>query len=109
MNVQSKVASTRSCTNAIACLRQQESGPLSQWLHGHLFEHVLPFWQRQAIDGAGGIFTCLDDRGAVLSTDKWLWSQWRAVWVFSRIYNRLDRDARWLRLARHISDFCLRH
>jgi N-acylglucosamine 2-epimerase len=82
---------------------------MAAWLRAHLFGHVLPFWERYAFDEQGGLFTCVSDAGAILSTDKWLWSQWRAVWVFSRIYRTLDRDERWLRRARDIAEFCLRH
>jgi mannose/cellobiose epimerase-like protein (N-acyl-D-glucosamine 2-epimerase family) len=100
--------STRSCLRAIEQLRTDNSAGMAGWLRAHLFEHVLPFWTRHAIDERGGLFTCISDRGEVLSTDKWLWSQWRAVWVFSRIYNQLDRDPRWLALAQQIAAFCLR-
>lgn len=81
---------------------------MAAWLREHLFGHVLSFWEHHAIDERGGILTCISDSGDVLSTDKWLWSQWRAVWVFSRIYNQLDRDPKWLRFALQISDFCRR-
>src|SRR5690606_35592170 len=78
------------------------------WLRRHLFGHVLPFWEAHALDQAGGLLTCISDSGEILSTDKWLWSQWRAVWVFRRIYNRLQPDPRWLEPARQIADFCIK-
>jgi N-acylglucosamine 2-epimerase len=78
------------------------------WLREHLFDHVLSFWERHAIDDQGGLLTCISDSGRVLGTEKWLWSQWRAVWVFSRVYNELERDPKWLRLALQISEFCRR-
>jgi N-acylglucosamine 2-epimerase len=79
-----------------------------QWLRPHLFGHVLPFWSKHAVDEQGGLCTCISDAGTILSTDKWLWSQWRAVWIYSRIYNQLDRNPQWLQLARQIAEFCLR-
>lgn len=82
---------------------------MAAWLRHHLFGHVMPFWEKHAIDERGGLCTCLDDSGAILSTEKWLWSQWRAVWVFSKIHNSLDRDARWIARAEHIAEFCARH
>ncbi len=96
------------CLNAVASLRKGETAPMAKWLRGHLFGHVLPFWERHAVDEKGGLLTCITDAGEVTSTEKWLWSQWRAVWVFSRIYNQLDRDPRWLQLAQHIARFAMR-
>ncbi len=78
-------------------------------LRGCLFDSVLPFWKKHAIDQAGGLNTCLGDDGQVISRDKWLWSQWRAVWVFSKLYNDFGRDPQWLDLARHIYRFVAAH
>jgi N-acylglucosamine 2-epimerase len=101
-------AAKRACEAALQQLRAGQRAPMAQWLRAHLFGHVMPFWERHGLDERGGLNTCVDDTGRILSTDKWLWSQWRAVWVFSRIYNRVDRDPRWLDYARQISAFCTR-
>lgn len=81
---------------------------LRGFLHDHLLQQVLPFWERHAMDPAGGINTCLSDDGTVQSRDKWLWSQWRAVWVFSRAFNCLGRNPRWLEIAHQIAQFASR-
>lgn len=94
---------------ALQALRAGDGAGLAAWLRGQLFGHVLPFWTKHAFDPRGGLCTCISDSGEILSTDKWLWSQWRAVWVFSRIYQTLDRDPVWLERARGIADFCLQH
>jgi N-acylglucosamine 2-epimerase len=70
-----------------------------------LFRQVIPFWLEHAVDRDGGLNTCLTDEGRLVSRDKWLWSQWRAVWVFSRLY-RQTKDGRYLELAEHIVKFC---
>jgi N-acylglucosamine 2-epimerase len=101
-------AATTGCLEAVEHLKSGNTSPMARWLHAHLFEHVLPFWTRHAIDERGGLCTCINDRGEILTTDKWLWSQWRAVWVFSHIYRQLDPQPRWLELARQIAEFCLR-
>lgn len=100
---------TQQHRHALAALRSGDRAPLAAWIRSHLFDHVLPFWTRHAVDDRGGLNTCLSDRGEILSTDKWLWSQWRAVWVFSRLFNRHGRNPEWLRLARHIAHFCMRY
>jgi len=71
-----------------------------------LLERVVPFWLRHAIDRRhGGILTCISDEGQVFSTDKYMWSQLRAIWTFSALYNRVERRPEWLDVARHIFDF----
>ncbi len=77
-------------------------------LRAHLLESIVPFWTRHALDPAGGINTCIRDDGTVVSRDKWLWSQWRAVWVFAALYNRIERRADWLDTAKAIRDFTMR-
>ncbi len=71
-----------------------------------LLERVVPFWLTHAIDWQnGGILTCISDEGRVLSEDKYMWSQLRAIWTFSALYNRIEPRAEWLDVARHIFDF----
>jgi N-acylglucosamine 2-epimerase len=96
------------CHQAMRALRSGDTKPMAGWIEDHLFGHVLPFWERQ-FDAQGGLFTCVDATGKVLSTEKWLWSQWRAVWVCSRLHRRLGRDSPWLQRALQIAGFCLRH
>jgi N-acylglucosamine 2-epimerase len=82
---------------------------LSSFYRDHLFNSVLPFWTTHAIDEDGGINTCIRDDGRVINRDKWLWSQWRAVWVFSHLYNDFGQDTQWLNHARHIYGFVTQH
>ncbi|MEO6874670.1 MAG: AGE family epimerase/isomerase [Opitutaceae bacterium] len=107
--LRSALESKRTCEAALRQLRQGERPPMAQWLRAHLFGHVMPFWEKHGVDELGGFNTCVDDTGRILSTDKWLWSQWRAVWVFSRIHNRIDPDPRWLRSAKEIAAFCVKN
>ena len=59
----------------------------------HLHQKILPFWLNHCIDHRnGGINNCVRDDGKLLSTDKYLWSQGRALWVFSHLYNAHDND-----------------
>ena len=75
----------------------------------HLLEFVAPFWPRHAIDREyGGLFSCIDDAGKVLSTEKYMWSQARAMWTFSALYGRMERKQVWLDMARSQYDFCRR-
>jgi N-acylglucosamine 2-epimerase len=82
---------------------------LRNFLARHLLEEIVPFWTRHAIDPAGGLNTCLRDDGSLINRQKWLWSQWRAVWVFARLYNQIDARPEWLDLALHIHRFASAH
>jgi|UniRef100_UPI004049A348 N-acylglucosamine 2-epimerase len=101
--------STTAIKQALAAARQSNEVELTAWLRHHLLEHVMPFWERHSTDEFGGIVNCLSDTGEVMLTEKWLWSQWRAVWVFSRLYNTIDRNPKWLERARGIAEFCLQN
>ncbi len=76
----------------------------------HLLDDVLPFWLDHAIDReCGGINTCIEDDGTILSYDKYMWSQWRAVWVFANLVNRLEPRPEWRDAAETIYRFAARH
>ena len=53
-----------------------------------LLEDVIPFWVRHGWDQLyGGVITSLDRDGSVLDTDKSVWFQGRAGWMFATLYN----------------------
>jgi len=71
-----------------------------------LLERVAPFWLEHAIDWQnGGLLTCISDEGEVLSQDKYLWSQLRAIWTFSALHNKIESRQEWLDVAQHIFEF----
>src|SRR5690554_1115725 len=74
-----------------------------------LLDDLIPFWTKHAIDPAGGINTCIRDDGSLVSRDKWLWSQWRTVWVFASLYKMIERRQEWLDIAYHVYRFAARH
>jgi N-acylglucosamine 2-epimerase len=75
-----------------------------------LREDILPFWQRHSLDREqGGFFTCLDRKGNVFDTDKFVWLQGRQVWMFAMLYNRHEQKADWLQVAAHGADFLRKH
>ncbi|QDS99130.1 AGE family epimerase/isomerase [Adhaeretor mobilis] len=78
---------------------------LRDFLGKHLLDSVIPFWFQHAVDDAGGLNTCIRDDGSLINRDKYLWSQWRAVWVYSKLYNQIEKKQQWLDLAEHIYDF----
>jgi len=75
-----------------------------------LLEDTVPFWTRYSVDHEyGGYLTFLDRDGSLFGTDKPVWLQGRIIWMFSRLYNRIEKRPEWLELARHGLDFLLKH
>lgn len=53
-----------------------------------LVGEILPFWLKNAIDREhGGIMTAMGRSGEVIDTDKSVWFQGRAAWMFATVYN----------------------
>jgi N-acylglucosamine 2-epimerase len=76
----------------------------------NLLECVIPFWAKHSIDREyGGYFTCLDRDGSVYDTRKYVWLQGRQIWMFSRLYNEVERRQEWLDIATIGMEFLLRH
>lgn len=75
-----------------------------------LLERVVPFWLQHAVDRQhGGLLTCISDEGQVLSQDKYMWSQLRAIWTFSALYNKIERRQEWLDVAWHVYNFASKY
>jgi len=75
-------------------------------MRNYLLNDVLPFWLNNAIDDEfGGIFTCLDREGKIYGTEKSVWFQGRALYIFSNTYNRIEKDEKYLVAAKKIYDF----
>lgn len=75
-----------------------------------LLGDVLPFWASHSLDhDHGGYFSCLDREGNVYDTDKFVWLQGRQAWMFSALYNRLDKRGEWLDIAKLGVDFLRAH
>jgi len=73
---------------------------LTSLYRDELLENVVPFWLNRSQDPVyGGYFTCLDRKGDVFDTDKFIWLQGREVWLFSMIYNNIEKKQEWLECA----------
>ncbi len=71
-----------------------------------LLENVVPFWLNKSQDSKhGGYFTCLDRQGNVFDTDKFIWLQGRQVWLFSMLYNKVEKNQEWLDCAIQGAEF----
>ena len=79
---------------------------LEKQYRDELLQNVIPFWLEKSQDKEyGGYFTCLDRQGNVFDTDKFIWLQWREVWLFAMLYNRVEKRQEWLDCAIQGAEF----
>ena len=75
-----------------------------------LINSCAPFWLDHARDEEfGGILNCVDRTGKVYSTDKSVWMQGRAGWMYSYLYNNIKKDERFLSFSKSCIDFAAEH
>lgn len=79
---------------------------LAEQYKTELLDKVIPFWLNHSQDTAyGGYFTCLDRKGEVYDTDKFIWLQGREVWMFATLYNKVEKRQEWLDCAIQGAEF----
>ncbi|MDJ0593217.1 MAG: AGE family epimerase/isomerase [Pleurocapsa sp. MO_226.B13] len=84
----------------------QQLDNLARLYRDTLLNNVIPFWSNNSVDWEeGGYFSCLDRKGGVYDTDKFIWLQNRQVWTYSMFYNRLEKRSPWLEIAQNGADF----
>ncbi len=82
---------------------------VQQWVKDEL-QRSVSFWLSHGMDNEhGGIFTCLDRKGEVFSTDKSVWMQGRCAWTFSKLCNQYGVKEEWLKAAESCLDFLERY
>ncbi len=59
----------------------------------------MPFWLKYSLDESGAINNCLTEDGTILAKDRYIWSQGRALWTFSAMYNRIEKKKEYLNVA----------
>ena len=83
---------------------------VARFYRRHLLEEVMAFWDARTEDRThGGYLTMFDWTGRSYGTDKNMWCQGRQLYTFAALYNQLDRNDRWLALARSGRDFIVTH
>ena len=72
-----------------------------------LFNSVIPFWEKNCEDKeCGGYFTFLDQDGSVYNTEKFMWMQWRIVYMFATLYHLSGKkNGNYLRIAEQGFEF----
>ena len=65
-----------------------------EWIQSELKKSI-DFWLKNGMDEVnGGVYTCLDRRGEIYSTDKSVWMQGRCGWILriSAMYTARARN-----------------
>ena len=71
-----------------------------------LVNDVIPFWEKNCIDKEyGGYFTSLDRDGSVYDYNKYMWMQWRIVYMFGEFYASEYKKDNFLKIASDGFDF----
>ncbi|MGN1419759.1 MAG: AGE family epimerase/isomerase [Acutalibacteraceae bacterium] len=80
-----------------------------KWVKEEL-ERCLDFWLKNGEDKVnGGVYTCLDRKGEIYSTDKSVWMQGRCAWIFAHLCNVYGKNEQWLSFSRSCLDFMEEH
>src|SRR3989339_1801301 len=79
-----------------------------------LLESVIPFWENNCQDiKFGGYFTMLDRDGSVYDTEKYMWMQWRIVYMFATLATTTmttpEKRKEWIRIASEGFDFLVKN
>ncbi len=82
---------------------------LLSFYRDHLERQVMPFWVKLVDWKSGGINNIVENDGRVLSTDKFMWSQGRALWTFSTLYGEYEQNPLWLEIADNIARFVMKY
>ena len=76
-----------------------------QWVRDEL-ERCVNFWLEKGMDKVhGGVYTCLDRKGEIYSTDKSVWMQGRCGWMFANMCHNYGVKEEWLAASKSCLDF----
>ena len=79
------------------------------WIRSEL-ERCTDFWLKNGIDKKhGGVYTCLDRKGEIFSTDKSVWMQGRCAWIFAWLCRTYGVKDEWLKASKSCLDFMERY
>jgi len=75
-----------------------------------LLDSVLPFWLEHGFDQEyGGMLTGLDRDGSILESDKSVWFQGRALWVFSEAARLYEKSSEYQEVCDSLVSFIEQH
>ena len=79
---------------------------LDHFYCNYLNNKIIPFWENYSLDKKdGAINNCIDNIGKIVSKDRYILSQARALWTFSSLYNNIEKKEKWLSIASGIFEY----
>lgn len=79
---------------------QNECRALAAYYRRHLLEDIMPFWDGRILDNQyGGYFNCFDRSGILYDDIKPGWFAGRSMYMYSALYNKIEKRQRWLDIA----------
>ncbi len=82
---------------------------VKSWAKSEL-DRCIDFWLQNGMDEVnGGVYTCLDRKGEIYSTDKSVWMQGRCAYTFSYLCNTYGEKPQWLSASESCLDFLEKH
>lgn len=83
---------------------------IAEEMKKHLLNEIMPFWEKRDIDSEyGGYFTCFNREGILTDENKYVWFQGRQLYVYSLLYNKIEKRPLWLEKAKCGYDFLVKH
>ena len=80
-----------------------------KWIKEEL-DICVNFWLKNGMDHVnGGVYTCLDRKGEIYSTDKSVWMQGRCAWMFAYLCHQYGVKEEWLQASKSCLDFMEAH
>lgn len=78
--------------------------------HSDLFKHFIPNMDKYVIDHQNGGFMCSVDitNGKQVNSNKSAWFEGRGLWAYAFLYNNLDKNPKYLEIARKSKDLILK-
>ncbi|MBQ4515241.1 MAG: AGE family epimerase/isomerase [Clostridia bacterium] len=89
-------------------MNKSEIKKYKEQYYNTLVDEIIPYWLKHSIDESGAINNCLNEDGSLISKERYIWSQGRALWTFSALYNRIEKKAEYLDVASGLFDYLLK-
>ena len=90
-------------------MKKEKLTAYRSWIRSELKKSI-NFWLNNGMDKVnGGVYTCLDRKGEIYSTDKSVWMQGRCGWIFAYLCHVYGVREEWLTASKSCLDFMEAH